>query len=159
MSFASLLGGYKTAAKPRKRSAEERDAPAKRPTPAPAPAPRVAVMCMARDEATFIPIWLNYYSAQGFAPEDIYVLDHMTRDGSLDDPVNVSRSRDDAMHPCGAADSEGNLWVAWYAWEKMGFENNENKEEKNGNTSCDESTYLAYYRSNEVSGRTSRAYT
>ena len=94
MSFSSMLGSYKTAAKPQKRAANDGDdRHAKRPAVGaadasaaapPKPPPRVAVMCMARDEATFFPIWLRYYSSQGFAPEDIYVLDHLTRDGSLD---------------------------------------------------------------------------
>jgi hypothetical protein len=36
---------------------------------------------MARNESVFLPIWLKYYS-QFFSPEDIYVLDHETTDGS-----------------------------------------------------------------------------
>jgi hypothetical protein len=38
-------------------------------------------MTMVRDEPVFLPIWLRYYS-RFFAPEDIYVLDHGTKDGS-----------------------------------------------------------------------------
>lgn len=44
---------------------------------------RAAVMTMVRDEAVFLPIWLRYYSRH-FAPEDIYVLDHGSSDGSTD---------------------------------------------------------------------------
>jgi hypothetical protein len=40
-------------------------------------------MTMVRDEAVFLPIWLRYYS-RFFAPEDIYVLDHGTTDGSTE---------------------------------------------------------------------------
>lgn len=40
---------------------------------------------MVRDEAQFLPIWLGYYS-RFFAPEDIYVLDHGTKDGSTSVP-------------------------------------------------------------------------
>ena len=40
-----------------------------------------AVVTMVRDEPEFLPIWLEYYS-RFFAPEDIYVLDHQTSDGS-----------------------------------------------------------------------------
>ena len=40
-----------------------------------------AVVTMVRDESVFFPIWLGYYS-RFFAAEDIYVLDHGTRDGS-----------------------------------------------------------------------------
>jgi hypothetical protein len=42
---------------------------------------RAAVVTMAHDESVFLPIWLRYYG-RFFAPEDIYVLDHGTRDGS-----------------------------------------------------------------------------
>lgn len=44
---------------------------------------RRAVLTVVRNEAIFFPIWLRYYS-QFFAPEDIYVLDHQTTDGSTD---------------------------------------------------------------------------
>jgi hypothetical protein len=40
-----------------------------------------AIATIVHDEAVFFPIWLDYYS-QFFAPEDIYVLDHETSDGS-----------------------------------------------------------------------------
>jgi hypothetical protein len=40
-------------------------------------------MTLVRDEPLFFPIWLRYYS-RFFAPEDIYVLDNETRDGSTD---------------------------------------------------------------------------
>jgi hypothetical protein len=42
-----------------------------------------AVLTIVRDEAVFLPIWLRYYS-QHFSPEDIYVLDHGSSDGSTD---------------------------------------------------------------------------
>ena len=42
-----------------------------------------AVLTIVRDESTFFPIWLQYYG-QFFAPEDTYVLDHGTTDGSTD---------------------------------------------------------------------------
>jgi glycosyl transferase family 2 len=42
---------------------------------------RRAVLTIVHNEAVFLPIWLGYYS-RFFAPEDIYVLDHETRDGS-----------------------------------------------------------------------------
>ena len=42
---------------------------------------RAAVVTMVRDEAVFLPIWLRYYG-RFFAPEDIYVLDHGTTDGT-----------------------------------------------------------------------------
>jgi hypothetical protein len=48
------------------------------------PAPRrAAALTMVRDEAVFLPIWLRYYS-RWFAPDDIYVLDNGTSDGSTD---------------------------------------------------------------------------
>jgi hypothetical protein len=44
---------------------------------------RRAVLTIVRDEPVFFPIWLRYYS-RFFGPEDIYVLDHETCDGSTD---------------------------------------------------------------------------
>ena len=41
------------------------------------------VLTMARDERVFFPIWLRHY-ARSFAAHSIFVLDHATRDGSLD---------------------------------------------------------------------------
>lgn len=46
-------------------------------------AKRRAVITIVNNEPVFFPIWLGYYS-RFFAPEDIYVLDHETDDGSLD---------------------------------------------------------------------------
>lgn len=40
-----------------------------------------ALLTRVRNEPVFLPIWLMYYS-RWFAPEDIYVLDHDTTDGS-----------------------------------------------------------------------------
>jgi hypothetical protein len=42
---------------------------------------RSAVVTMVRNESVFLPIWLRYYS-RFFSPEDIYVLDHGSNDGS-----------------------------------------------------------------------------
>jgi hypothetical protein len=42
---------------------------------------RRAVLTMVHNEPVFLPIWLGYYS-RFFAPQDIYVLDHETDDGS-----------------------------------------------------------------------------
>ena len=42
-----------------------------------------AALTIVRDEPVFLPIWLRYYS-QFFPPEDLYVLDHGTSDGSTD---------------------------------------------------------------------------
>ena len=44
---------------------------------------RGAALTIVRDERVFLPIWLQYYS-QFFPPEDLYVLDHGTSDGSTD---------------------------------------------------------------------------
>jgi hypothetical protein len=54
---------------------------AEAPSP-PRPRPR-ALITSVYNEAIFLPIWLRYYS-RFFAPEDIYVLDHQTTDGSTD---------------------------------------------------------------------------
>jgi hypothetical protein len=40
---------------------------------------------MAHNEALFLPIWWRYY-AQFFSPDDIYILDHDTTDGSTSGP-------------------------------------------------------------------------
>ena len=44
---------------------------------------RGAVVTIVRNEHVFLPIWLAYYS-QFFGPDDIYVLDHESDDGSTD---------------------------------------------------------------------------
>lgn len=44
-----------------------------------------AIITMARNESVFLPIWWHYYS-QFFQPEDIYILDHETTDGSTSGP-------------------------------------------------------------------------
>jgi hypothetical protein len=47
------------------------------------PSRRRAVITMVHNEPLFLPIWLRYYS-RFFAPEDIYVLDNDSTDGSAD---------------------------------------------------------------------------
>src|SRR6476619_6562901 len=42
-----------------------------------------ALPTMVYNERIFLPIWLRHYS-RFFAPEDIYVIDHATTDGSTD---------------------------------------------------------------------------
>ena len=42
-----------------------------------------AIYTTVRDENVFLPIWLKHYS-KFFAPEDIYVYDHLTTDGSVE---------------------------------------------------------------------------
>jgi hypothetical protein len=44
---------------------------------------RSAVLTMAHNESVFLPIWLRYYS-RFIAPEDIYVLDNDSTDGSTE---------------------------------------------------------------------------
>jgi glycosyl transferase family 2 len=42
-----------------------------------------AIFTMVYNESVFLPLWLKYYS-QFFAPEDTYILDHGSTDGSTD---------------------------------------------------------------------------
>jgi Glycosyl transferase family 2 len=60
---------------------------------------RRAVLTMVQNEPVFLPIWLRYYS-RFFAPEDMYVLDHETSDGSTDrdDFVRVPVSHESVDH-------------------------------------------------------------
>ncbi len=41
-----------------------------------------AVFTVCQNEPLFLPVWLNYYTRH-FAPEDVYVLDHDSTDGSV----------------------------------------------------------------------------
>ena len=49
--------------------------------PAPSGPRRRALITIVHNEPVFLPIWLGYYS-RFFGPEDIYVLDHESTDGS-----------------------------------------------------------------------------
>jgi hypothetical protein len=40
----------------------------------------IAVFTIWKDEAFFAPMWINHYKNSGFAPEDIYILDHESTD-------------------------------------------------------------------------------
>jgi hypothetical protein len=48
-----------------------------------APTKRAAVITMVHNEDVFFPIWLEYYS-RFFGPEEIYVFDHESTDGSTE---------------------------------------------------------------------------
>jgi Glycosyl transferase family 2 len=70
---------------------------AKRPAP---PGPRRrALITIVQNEPVFLPIWLGYYS-RFFYPDDIYVLDHETTDGSTRGAgfVRIPVSRDSVDH-------------------------------------------------------------
>jgi len=54
-----------------------------------------AVVTMVYDEPVFFPLWHRYYS-RFFGPADMYVIDHQTTDGSLDEGEFV---RMEAEHP------------------------------------------------------------
>jgi hypothetical protein len=58
-----------------------------------------AVITMVHNEPVFLPIWLGYYS-RWFRPEDIYVLDNETTDGSTDRDgfVRIPVARDEVDH-------------------------------------------------------------
>lgn len=60
---------------------------------------RRAVITIVRDESVFFPIWLRYYS-RFFGPDDIYVLDHDTSDGSTagDGFVRIPVTHDTVDH-------------------------------------------------------------
>ena len=59
------------------------DRAAHRPVGVPVVPKTRAVITMVHNESVFLPIWLRYYS-RFFRPEDIYVLDNDTTDGSTD---------------------------------------------------------------------------
>jgi Glycosyl transferase family 2 len=65
----------------------------------PNPDRRRAVVTMVHNEPQFLPIWLAYYS-RFFAPDDIYVLDNDTTDGSTqrDGFVRIPVSHDRVDH-------------------------------------------------------------
>ena len=60
------------------------------------------------NEAVFLPLWLRYYS-RFFAPEDIYVLDNETTDGSTerDGFVRIPVAHDAVDHTWMVADDRG----------------------------------------------------
>jgi len=68
----------------------------------PDPSRRRAVMTITHNEALFFPIWLRYYS-EFFEPDDIYVLDHDSTDGSTD--------RDGFVRIPISHDTFDNLWM------------------------------------------------
>jgi hypothetical protein len=60
---------------------------------------RRAIVTMVHNEAVFLPIWLSYYS-RFFRPQDIYVLDNDSTDGSSDRPgfVRIPAAHDSVDH-------------------------------------------------------------
>ncbi|MXV49664.1 hypothetical protein GS399_01670 [Pedobacter sp. HMF7647] len=71
-----------------------------------------AVVTMAKNESVFLPIWWHYYS-QFFHPEDIYIIDHDTTDGSTSGPGFV---RIPVSHP-----------VVDWGWHRDRLQENQNK--------------------------------
>jgi hypothetical protein len=63
------------------------------------PSRRAAIATIVHDESFFLPIFVGYYS-QFFGPDDIYVLDHDSTDGSTkrDDIVRIPVSHDTVDH-------------------------------------------------------------
>lgn len=68
----------------------------RRPEPRPASPPSRAIITMVHNEPIFLPIWLRYYS-RFFGPEQLYVLDNDTTDGSTSGEGFV---RIPVNHPC-----------------------------------------------------------
>ncbi len=62
----------------------------------------IAVFTQVKNEKVFLPIWINHYS-QYFNTEDLYVLDHQSKDGSAD---NLSVNRIITKNPY----TEDNKW-------------------------------------------------
>lgn len=52
---------------------------------------KAAVFCMAKNEKEWLPVWVRHYLRQGFNPTDIYVLDHLSTDGSTSDLRQCNR--------------------------------------------------------------------
>jgi Glycosyl transferase family 2 len=63
------------------------------------PRKRRAVLTMVHNEPVFLPIWLGYYS-RSFGPDDIYVIDNDSTDGSTDRGgfVRIPASHDSVDH-------------------------------------------------------------
>jgi hypothetical protein len=78
--------------------------------------PYYAVLAVDRRDT----IWMFFTALAESGNYDVFAR-HYSNEGGLSDPVNLTESGDDAMHPDAAVDGSGNVWVTYYRWQKMGF--------------------------------------
>ncbi|MHC4648740.1 MAG: S41 family peptidase, partial [Planctomycetota bacterium] len=63
--------------------------------------------------------WVSWTSNAGGKKYDIFIAS-LTDGARATQPVQLTHSDDDAMHPRMACDGQGRIWVAYYKWHKMG---------------------------------------
>jgi hypothetical protein len=64
-------------------------------------------------------IWVSWVSNAGGKQYDIFTAS-LKNPSDVISPVQVTNSEDDAMHARIACDSEGQIWVTYYKWHKLG---------------------------------------
>lgn len=65
-------------------------------------------------------VWSFFSALSDLDHYDIFARYCHEKEG-MSDPVNLTESQDDAMHPDAAMDSDGNIWVTYYRWHFMGY--------------------------------------
>jgi hypothetical protein len=65
-------------------------------------------------------IWVFYTGLAESGRYDIFAR-HFDEETGLSESGGVTFSRDDAMHPAATVDADGNVWLAYFLWLKMGI--------------------------------------
>ncbi|MBU0754308.1 MAG: hypothetical protein KJ645_04165 [Planctomycetes bacterium] len=84
-------------------------------------------------------VWIFFTALADSGKYDIFVRNYSEAEG-LSAAVNVTKSEDDAMHPSAVVDRAGQVWLAYYGWQKM-----------NG-VSRDKEVFARFYNGSEWSG-------